>query len=72
VFEREALEEIEQFDRNPGCNGLLPINTLASIEHGSRPSQAAPPIDPPAKIKPEPLRETGPISRPFTPISAAI
>jgi hypothetical protein len=21
VFEREALEEIEQFERNPGCNG---------------------------------------------------
>ena len=26
VFEREALEEIEQFDPNQGCNGLLLIN----------------------------------------------
>jgi hypothetical protein len=29
VCEREALEEIEQFERNPGCNGLLPVNAVA-------------------------------------------
>ena len=28
MFELEALEEIKQFERNPGCNGLLPINAV--------------------------------------------